>query len=294
MKQQRVLTTSSTFVPSNINNGHANSTPVMEKKKCLSSRDNLINGALYVALFDYSPKSDKDLKLTKGDQLYVVLSNKSADWCEAQNAVNGQIGWVPLSYIKPQNSLENYSWYHGRIERVKAEYLLSSGINGSFLVRESETCIDKLSISLRWEGRVYHYRIDQEETTGYYYVSQKSKFPTLPELIHHHSCEVDGLITVLLYPAPKKWNKPQLYSFSPGEMLNDKWELDRCEIQMGKKLGSGQYGDVYEGVWLGRSVAVKTLKEENMCLEDFMAEAQIMKELKHSHLVQLLGTCLIF
>ena len=79
-------------------------------------------------------------------------------------------------------------------------------------------------------------------------------------------------------------------------MLNDgadKWELDRCEIQMRTKLGSGQYGDVYEGVWLryNKIVAVKTLKEETMCLEDFLAEATIMKEMKHSNLVQLLGIC---
>jgi len=62
---------------------------------------------------------------------------------------------------------------------------------------------------------------------------------------------------------------------------------------MRTKLGSGQYGDVYEGVWLryNKIVAVKTLKEETMCLEDFLAEATIMKEMKHSNLVQLLGIC---
>ena len=43
--------------------------------------------------------------------------------------------------------------------RNAAEYLLSSGINGSFLVRESESSPGQRSISLRYEGRVYHYRI---------------------------------------------------------------------------------------------------------------------------------------
>ncbi len=232
----------------------------------------------------------------KGDQLYVLSYNKTKEWSEVRNAQTGQIGWVPTSYIKPFNSLENFSWYHGRIERVKAEYLLSSGINGSFLVRESETCANQLSISLRWEGRVYHYRINRDETNTWFYVSKDSKFLTLPDLIQHHACEPDGLTTTLLYPAPKKWNKPQLFTFSPADVLNDgadKWELDRCEIQMRTKLGSGQYGDVYEGVWLryNKIVAVKTLKEETMCLEDFLAEATIMKEMKHSNLVQLLGIC---
>ncbi len=227
---------------------------------------------LYTALYDYTATLDRHLNMYRGDQVYIISYNKSKEWCEVQNAQTGLVGWVPSSYIKPFNSLENHPWYHGRIERVKAEYLLSSGINGSFLVRESETCQNQLSISLRWEGRVYHYRINRDDTNGYYYVSKDSKFSQLADLIYHHSCESDGLTTTLLYPAPKKFNKPQLYSFSPADVLNDggdKWELDRCEIQMRTKLGSGQYGDVYEGVWLryNKIVAVKTLKEETMCLE---------------------------
>lgn len=55
--------------------------------------------------------------------------------------------------------------------------------------------------------------------------------------------------------------------------------------------GGGQYGDVYEAYWkrYNRRVAVKTLKEETMALNDFLAEAAIMKDLKHPNLVQLLG-----
>jgi len=60
------------------------------------------------------------------------------------------------------NSLEKHSWYHGPISRNAAEYLLSSGINGSFLVRESESSPGQRSISLRYEGRVYHYRINED------------------------------------------------------------------------------------------------------------------------------------
>ena len=128
-------------------------------------------------------------------------------------------------------------------------------------------------------------------------MSQSAKFKSLSELVAHHSADADGLTTTLLYAAPKKWSKPPLYSLSPCDVLHDgadKWELDRCEIQMRTKLGSGQYGDVYEGQWLryNKTVAVKTLKEETMCqLDDFLAEAAIMKEMKHSHLVQLLGIC---
>lgn len=68
----------------------------------------------------------------------------------------------------------------------------------------------------------------------------------------------DGLITTLHYPAPKR-NKPTVYGVSPNY---DKWEMERTDITMKHKLGGGQYGEVYEGVWKKYSltVAVKTLK----------------------------------
>lgn len=91
----------------------------------------------------------------------ILSYNKSGEWCEAHSA-SGQVGWVPSNYVTPVNSLEKHSWYHGPISRNAAEYLLSSGINGSFLVRESESSPGQRSISLRYEGRVYHYRINED------------------------------------------------------------------------------------------------------------------------------------
>jgi len=76
--------------------------------------------------------------------------------------------------------------------------------------------------------------------------------------VHHHSTVADGLITTLHYPAPKR-NKPTVYGVSPNY---DKWEMERTDITMKHKLGGGQYGEVYVGVWkkYNLTVAVKTLK----------------------------------
>lgn len=139
------------------------------------------------------------------------------------------------------NSYKNVLFYD---YRNAAEYLLSSGINGSFLVRESESSPGQRSISLRYEGRVYHYRIN-EDAEGKVFVTAESKFNTLAELVHHHSMLADGLITQLLYPAPKH-NKPTVFPLSPEP---DEWEINRTDIVMRHKLGGGQYGDVYEAVW---------------------------------------------
>ncbi|XP_041826811.1 LOW QUALITY PROTEIN: tyrosine-protein kinase ABL1 [Melanotaenia boesemani] len=257
-----------------------------------NSKENLLAGPsendpnLFVALYDFVASGDNTLSITKGEKLRVLGYNHNGEWCEAQTK-NGQ-GWVPSNYITPVNSLEKHSWYHGPVSRNAAEYLLSSGINGSFLVRESESSPGQRSISLRYEGRVYHYRINTA-SDGKLYVSSESRFNTLAELVHHHSTVSDGLITTLHYPAPKR-NKPTIYGVSPNY---DKWEMERTDITMKHKLGGGQYGEVYEGVWkkYNLTVAVKTLKEDTMEVEEFLKEAAVMKEIKHPNLVQLLGVC---
>ncbi|XP_012261866.2 tyrosine-protein kinase Abl isoform X2 [Athalia rosae] len=265
---------------------------LLETANRWTSKENLLaqeedDPQLFVALYDFQAGGENQLSLKKGEQVRISSYNKSGEWCEAHSST-GQIGWVPSNYVTPVNSLEKHSWYHGRISRNAAEYLLSSGINGSFLVRESESSPGQRSISLRYEGRVYHYRIN-EDSEGKMFVTTESKFNTLAELVHHHSMLADGLITQLLYPAPKH-NKPTVFPLSPEP---DEWEINRTDIVMKHKLGGGQYGDVYEALWkrYNMTVAVKTLKEDTMALKDFLEEAAIMKEMKHRNLVQLLGVC---
>ncbi|XP_061942370.1 tyrosine-protein kinase Abl isoform X7 [Apis cerana] len=265
---------------------------LLEAANRWTSKENLLaqeedDPQLFVALYDFQAGGENQLSLKKGEQVRILSYNKSGEWCEAHSST-GQVGWVPSNYVTPVNSLEKHSWYHGRICRNAAEYLLSSGINGSFLVRESESSPGQRSISLRYEGRVYHYRIN-EDSEGKMFVTTESKFNTLAELVHHHSMLADGLITQLLYPAPKH-NKPTVFPLSPEP---DEWEINRTDIVMRHKLGGGQYGDVYEAVWkrYNMTVAVKTLKEDTMALKDFLEEAAIMKEMKHRNLVQLLGVC---
>ncbi|XP_021054457.1 tyrosine-protein kinase ABL2 isoform X5 [Mus pahari] len=256
-----------------------------------SSKENLLGATesdpnLFVALYDFVASGDNTLSITKGEKLRVLGYNQNGEWSEVRSK-NGQ-GWVPSNYITPVNSLEKHSWYHGPVSRSAAEYLLSSLINGSFLVRESESSPGQLSISLRYEGRVYHYRINTTADSKVY-VTAESRFSTLAELVHHHSTVADGLVTTLHYPAPK-CNKPTVYGVSP---IHDKWEMERTDITMKHKLGGGQYGEVYVGVWKKYSltVAVKTLKEDTMEVEEFLKEAAVMKEIKHPNLVQLLGVC---
>ena len=227
-----------------------------DSKDDLLVTDDNFDKSIFVAIHDFHAASSNQLTIHSGEELAILRYNDTKEWCEGQ-ARNRSVGWIPTSYVKPVNSLEKHSWYHGTIGRNAAEYLLSSGINGSFLVRESESSPGQLSISLRFDSRVYHYRVS-DAPDGRMYVSSENRFFTIAELIHHHSIHADGLVTTLHYPAAKA-DKPVVYSFSPEP---DEWEIPRNEIAMKHRLGGGQYGEVYEGVWkkYERQVAVKTLR----------------------------------
>lgn len=211
---------------------------------------------LYIVKHDYSTDQAGQLSIRKGDKLKISRKSENGDWAEATD-LQGDIGWVPASYIAKVDSLEKHSWFHGNITRAEAELSLSSGINGSFLLRESESKPGQFSISLRYDGRVFHYRIHLDSSSKYY-VTPESKFESLAELVVHHSKNPDGLTTTLHYPAPNP-RKPPIYSLSHEV---DEWELNRSDIDMGQKLGGGQYGEVYKAVIKKRniSVAVKTFR----------------------------------
>lgn len=81
---------------------------------------------------------------------------------------------------------------------------------------------------------------------------------------------------------------PQLSNISdfiPGENLI-----------LGEVLGEGEFGAVYEGVYIGvngtsESVAIKTLREShnNATRDEFLREARLMTTLKHHCIVKLIG-----
>ncbi|KAL0970196.1 hypothetical protein UPYG_G00238610 [Umbra pygmaea] len=74
-------------------------------------------------------------------------------------------------------------------------------------------------------------------------------------------------------------------------MFTDSWEIDRKSIKLSKKLGHGAFGEVFQGLWNNKLVAVKTLRKGSMNPADFLKEAQIMKTMQHPNLLKLLAVC---
>uniref|UniRef100_A0A665UT00 non-specific protein-tyrosine kinase n=1 Tax=Echeneis naucrates TaxID=173247 RepID=A0A665UT00_ECHNA len=73
-----------------------------------------------------------------------------------------------------------------------------------------------------------------------------------------------------------------------------KYGIDRNDIVLGRILGEGFFGEVYDGFYKKDgeriNVAVKTCKDCSPdVMEKFMSEAVIMKNLDHPHIVKLIG-----
>eukprot|EP00053_Salpingoeca_punica_P017226 m.165293 g.165293 ORF g.165293 m.165293 type:complete len:658 (+) comp17152_c0_seq2:358-2331(+) len=241
---------------------------------------------VYIAVYDYAGRNDNEMSFMKGDRLRII-SKENEFWWEAESLRLGVTGWIPSNYVAPPLGVQKFAWYHGPISRTSAEFLLNNGVDGTFLVRESESSPGEYSISLRCDCKVFHYRVSKSAMG--LFVSKEFVFPTLKELVEHHSKSAHGLITCLKHPLAKK----EAVVYGAPSAPSDKWEMDRSEIQLGRKLGAGQYGEVFEGLWRSKNlkVAVKTFKTDTMNSEDFLKEASVMKLVRHPNLVQLLGVC---
>ncbi|XP_075709547.1 tyrosine-protein kinase Fgr [Rhinoderma darwinii] len=241
---------------------------------------------IFVALYDYEARTEDDLTFVKGDRFHII-NNSEGDWWEARSLRCGETGFIPSNYVAPIDSMQAEEWYFGKLGRKDAERLLltEGNIQGSFLIRESETTKGAFSLSIRdWENtkgdHVKHYKIRKIDNGGYY-ITTRVQFASVQELIQHYREFNDGLCQLLARSCVNL--KPQTMGLS-----KDAWEIARESITLDKKLGQGCFGDVWKGTWNGTTkVAVKTLKTGTMSPEAFLEEAQIMKKLRHDKLVQL-------
>uniref|UniRef100_H2ZGQ7 Tyrosine-protein kinase n=1 Tax=Ciona savignyi TaxID=51511 RepID=H2ZGQ7_CIOSA len=256
--------------------------------KGMPSRPSMTGQAVrYVALYDYDARTADDLSFKKGEQLF-ILNSTEGDWWEARSLITQDTGYIPSNYVAPANSVQCEEWFFGKIGRKDSERLLMNqeNIRGTFLIRESETAQGTFSLSILDEDQakglnVKHYRIRKLDSGGFY-ITARAQFETLKHLVDHYQNVADGLCCRLLDPCPLL-EKPQTITIA-----RDVWEIPRESLKLEKKLGAGMFGEVWKGLWNGTTeVAIKTLKPGTMSPEAFLAEAKIMKMLRHEKLVSL-------
>ena len=180
-------------------------------------------------------------------------------------------------------------WYFRSISRFQADKLLmaSCNDNGSFLIRDSERASGGYSLSVKNGEEVIHYRVEKLEGMGYY-VGRKACFQTLSELIAHYKKQPDGLCATLTDPCFVE--KPQTAGLS--KETNTAWDIDRKCISLSKKLGVGQFGEMWQGWWNDSfEVAIKIFKSGDMGVSKFLEKAAVMRKLRHPKVVQVYAVC---
>ncbi|KAF6716086.1 Tyrosine-protein kinase HCK [Oryzias melastigma] len=239
---------------------------------------------VFVAQHDFKATNGSDLSFRKGDKLNIL--QERGEWCLAKSISTGDEGYIPSNYVARAESLEVEKWFFKDVSRRETErLLLAPGYKpGTFLVRESETSKGSYSLSIRdldqEEGdMVKHYKIRCLDKGGFY-ISPSTTFDSLHELVKYYSRTADGLCQRLSTPCkPKAPQQP---------WAHDEWEIPRETLKMIKKLGAGQFGEVWMGFYKNtQKVAIKTLKEGTMEPEAFLQEANLMKQLQHDRLVRL-------
>ncbi|XP_061591165.1 proto-oncogene tyrosine-protein kinase Src isoform X2 [Cololabis saira] len=261
-----------------------------------SNRITLAGGVTtFVALYDYESRTSSDLSFRKGERLQIV-NNTEGDWWLARSLTTGDNGYIPSNYVAPSDSIQaeddlkltvECRWFFGKITRRDSERLLLSLENrrGTFLVRESETtkgayCLSVLDYDNTKGLNVKHYKIRKLDSGGFY-ITSRTQFGTLQQLVNHYHKHADGLCHSLTTICPVL--KPQTQGLS-----KDAWEIPRESLRLDLKLGQGCFGEVWMGTWNGTTrVAIKTLKPGTMSPEAFLQEAHVMKKLRHEKLVQL-------
>ena len=63
-------------------------------------------------------------------------------------------------------------------------------------------------------------------------------------------------------------------------------------VTKGKIIGSGCFGDVYKGEYMGQTVAVKTMKDvTESSMQEFRGEILLTATLRHPNIINLIGAC---
>ncbi|XP_001506767.1 protein-tyrosine kinase 6 [Ornithorhynchus anatinus] len=239
---------------------------------------------LYVSLWDFEARTDDELSFKAGDLFQVT--EKVEDWWRAKKIdTSGRIqgeGYVPYNYLAEQETLETEPWYFGQISRTEALHRLLSEENrtGAFLVRTSEKKGADYVLSVRDDQIVRHYKI-WRSAEGKFHMNAIVSFPDLNSLIEYHRARNLSHGLKLTNPCWKHEPKPLPHW--------DDWERPKEEFTLTRKLGSGYFGEVFEGYWKKQvRVAIKVIAKADLMHQNmFYSEIQVMKELRHRHILAL-------
>uniref|UniRef100_A0A8C2KVD2 Tyrosine-protein kinase n=1 Tax=Cyprinus carpio TaxID=7962 RepID=A0A8C2KVD2_CYPCA len=250
-------------------------------------------GEIYTALWPFQARADEELSFQEGEQFRIC--ERQGDWWTAVKLDrNGRVtakGVVPQNYLARRKTVKEQPWYFGTLNRFETQNLLLAPGNGvgAFLLRHSERdhigCVLSVLINDR---EVKHIVVHQNQNASFY-LDQSQMFQSLENLVEHYKRNILSCGICLTRPCARPEPKPQDLS----HQTVDDWELPKEEFTLEEELGKGYFADVYRGKWKGMvNVAIKILKNnESLDHREFLMETQILKKLRHRHLITLFAVC---
>ncbi|XP_032887269.1 cytoplasmic protein NCK1 isoform X1 [Amblyraja radiata] len=160
------------------------------------------------ALYPFSSSNEEELNFEKGEVMDVIEKPENdPEWWKCRKA-DGQVGLVPKNYVNivptspPVNSIgptppqcdyigaattgrfAGSPWYYGKITRHQGEMALNErGVDGDFIIRDSESSPNDFSVSLKAQNKNKHFKVQLKQ--GLYCIGQR-KFDSMEDLVEHY------------------------------------------------------------------------------------------------------------
>ncbi|XP_063809860.1 cytoplasmic protein NCK2 isoform X1 [Pseudophryne corroboree] len=178
----------------------------LRKRASISNGQNFKIIHVVQTLYPFSSVTEEELNFEKGEIMDVIEKPENdPEWWKCKNS-SGQIGLVPKNYVviltdgPSLNSSHVHhisytgpacigrfagkGWYYGGITRHQAECALNErGMEGDFLIRDSESSPSDFSISLKASGKNKHFKVQLVDNV--YCIGQR-RFKSMDELVQHY------------------------------------------------------------------------------------------------------------
>ncbi|XP_062283451.1 protein-tyrosine kinase 6b [Scomber scombrus] len=248
------------------------------------------SSAIFTARWPFDSRTPEEMSFEEGE-LFSVITRNGGWWSARKIDKNGRVlgrGMVPSNYLMRAESLEMEPWYFGTMNRFEAQNHLLTPDNeeGAFLIRCSEKNDVGHVLSVKSGTRVKHFKVLQSDESQFY-VEMNQDFSTLIDLVEYYC--TNALNNAGRLGSPCKRKKPK----ADPNFTEDDWELPKEEFTLKEELGSGYFSDVYRGLWKKSiNVAIKIIKNDSeLNHHEFHREVQILKSLRHRHLISLFAVC---
>ncbi|VDN50765.1 unnamed protein product [Dracunculus medinensis] len=153
--------------------------------------------SVVITLYSFDAQNAEELSFRKGERLEITdHPAHDPEWWKARNS-KGSTGLVPTNYIeqvlkskvspaKLSGPYSNQPWYYGKVTRDESDALLNQrGIDGDFLVRDSESNPGDYSISLKATGRNKHFWVQVDNGNKTFKIGTRI-FTTMDALLKHY------------------------------------------------------------------------------------------------------------